>query len=390
MPPQDAEAAAAPSGSPRPEPQALRQIRESAEALLAQGKVEETWDLLLSALEAVLVQNRDLELLLAKLRRERLGTRSERIDPGQLSLLFDALQGQGGPQVPVDAEAEAKADAELDREIESAEQAPPDAGRKERKRRKGPGWRTRGVERQVHEVAVPEAERTCAGCGQERKRIGEDVTRRLEYVPGRFVEHEYHREKYACGACKEGVTTAPVPSPVLERSAADASLLAHVVVSKFADHTPLHRLHRIYARSGAAIPVSTLSDWVAGVGDRVAPLVERLAERVLAASIVRTDATGLKVLDPPSPENIQRGTMWAYVDDDRDVLFRYTPTGEGASGPWEFLAGRRGYIQADALRTSSTSCSTERWPRPWSWGAGRMAGDVWWRCRTPTAGSPTR
>jgi hypothetical protein len=121
-----------------------------------------------------------------------------------------------------------------------------------------------------------------------------------------------------------------------------------VAVSKYADHTPLHRQNRIYARSGAQIPVSTLSDWMAGVGDLIDPLVQKLAEKVLAAYIVRTDATGLKVLDPQSPGNIQRGSMWAYVGDDRDVLFRYTPTGAGESGPWEFLAGRQGKIQADA------------------------------------------
>jgi hypothetical protein len=54
------------------------------------------------------------------------------------------------------------------------------------------------------------------------------------------------------------------------------------------------------------------------------------------------------VLVPESAENAERGTMWCYVGDDRDVVFRYTPTGEGATGPWQFLAGRRGYIQADA------------------------------------------
>jgi len=75
---------------------ALRQIRESAHALLAQGKVEETWELFLAALEAVLVKNRELELLVAKLRRERLGAKSERIDPAQLVLLLEALIGQEG------------------------------------------------------------------------------------------------------------------------------------------------------------------------------------------------------------------------------------------------------------------------------------------------------
>ncbi len=335
------------SAGPGAEPSALRQIRGSAQALLAEGKADEAWELFVSALEAVLVKNRELELLVAKLRRERIGTNSERIDPAQLRLLFEALMDQdGGAQAQVDPEVEAKEDAELDREIESAEQAQPDPVRKGRK--KDPGWKTREVERRVHQVEVEAAQRTCKDCGREKKRIGVDVTRRLEYVPAHFVEHEYHLEKYACGVCKEGVTTAQAPVQVLDRSAADASLLAHVVVSKYADHCPLHRLHRIYARSGVDIPVSTLSDWTAAVGDLVGPLVERLAERVLGAYIVRTDATGLKVLDPQSPENIVLGSMWGYIGDDRDVLFRYTPTGEGATGPWEFLAGRKGYIQADA------------------------------------------
>ncbi len=89
--------------------------------------------------------------------------------------------------------------------------------------------------------------------------------------------------------------------------------------------------------------------WVAGVAERVEPLVDRIASRILTnAYVVGTDATGLRVLDPSSAENIQRGTIWGYVGDGKDVVFRYTPTGEGASGPWEFLAGRQGYVQADA------------------------------------------
>jgi transposase len=325
---------------------ALQQVKVSAEALLAQGKTDEAFDLFLAALEAVLVKNRDLELLIAKLRRERLGRTSERIDPGQLTLLFETMQEEAAGPEPVDAEAEAREDAALTAEIESAETA--GAGPPARARKGGPGWATRGVERRVHRVEVPKPQRACPGCGREMRTLGEDVTRRLEYVPAHFVEHEHHLEKLACGRCKDGVVTAPSPAQVLERSAADATLLAHVVVSKHADHVPLHRTSRIYARSGADIPVSTLCDWVAGVGEVVAPLVERLEKRVLAATVLRTDATGLKVLDPQSPDNVQRGSIWAYVGDDTDVLFKYTKTGEGATGPWKLLAGRTGYVQADA------------------------------------------
>lgn len=326
----------------------LTQIRQTAQALLAQGKADETWAFFLAALDAVLVKNRELELLVLKLRRERLGRHTERLDARQITLLFETRLAHG-PSEPIDPEAEAREDAALDREIAEAEHTGADPSRRRRKTRKAePGWRTSGVEHQVRVIDVPVEDQTCPTCQETMACIGVDVTRRLKYVPGHFVEEESHRRKWACGRCKDTVITAPAPPQVLPRRAADASLLAHVVVSKFADHTPLHRQHRIYARSGADIPVSTLADWVAGVGTLVEPLVDRLAARVRAAYVVRTDATGLKVLDPRSPDHVEMGSIWAYIGDDRDVLFRYTPTGEGATGPWTFLAGRTGYVQADA------------------------------------------
>jgi transposase len=331
--------AAEPASAP-----AFNQVREAAVAMRTEGRADEAFDFLLSALAAVLKKSRDLELLLAKLRR--VGRSSERVDPKQLALLFEELLEQLGsePEGP-DAEAESQVDAELEAQIEAERQR-----RRERTQRvPSRSWRTQGVRREVHRTPVPLEERTCGRCGREQQKIGTDISRVLEYVPGHFVEHEHHREKWACGRCKRGVTSAPVPARVIERSAADASLLAHVVVAKYVDHCPLHRLHRMYARSGATIPVSTLCDWVAEVAERVEPIVDHLATRMRQqAYVVRTDATGLKVLDSSSPEHIQRGTIWGYVGDDKDVVFRYTPTGEGASGPWSFLAGRKGYIQADA------------------------------------------
>jgi transposase len=323
---------------------ALAQIRAGAQALLAQGQVDETWEYVFTALEAVLASHRELELLVLKLRRERLGRHTERLDTRQIALLFETLIAEGAAPEPVDPEAEAREDAALDQEIADAERAADPTRRRRRRRKAGPGWHAAGVERQVHVIDVPAGDQFCPRCQDSMGCIGVDVTRRLKYVPGRFVEEESHRRKWACARCKATVRTAPAPPQVLPRSAADASLLAHVVVSKFGDHTPLHRLHRLYARSGAQIPVSTLADWVAGGGT----LVERLAARVRAAYVVRTDATGLKVLDPRSADHVERGSIWAYVGDDRDVLFRYTPTGEGATGPWTFLAGRTGYVQADA------------------------------------------
>jgi transposase len=315
--------------------------------MIAEGKVDEAFDLFVSALDAVLRKSRELELLVQKLSRERVGKRSERIDPGQLRLMFEQLLSQEGePEREVDPEAEAREDAQLDQEIERAEleQKRAPAGRRRRET-----IRTLGVQRVVHHRELPEDERQCPHCGGTQTRIGQDEQRLLEYVPGHFTLHEYRLAKYGCGKCREGVRTAEGgPPKVIERSSADASLLAHVAVSKYVDHIPLHRLHRLYKRSGATIPVSTMSEWVGEVAELLKPLAEKLAERVHKAEIIKTDATGVKVLDPTSPENIERGTMWCYLGDDRDVVFRYSPTGEGATGPWEFLAARTGYVQADA------------------------------------------
>ena len=317
-----------------------------------QGRADEAFELFASALGAVLRKSQDLELLVLKLQRERVGKTSERVDAEQLRLMFEQLCGQGqasqdGATAAPDPEAEEREDSELRKKIEEAKKAQAKSGDdKPRGRKKR--VQAVAVERQIHRHELPEAERACAECGETESRIGEDVTHRLEYVPGHFVDHEHHNEKYACAKCREGVTTAPKPDQVIERSSADASVLAHVVVSKFVDHSPLHRTHNIFKRSGVSIPVSTLSDWTGAVADLLEPLVDRLAQRVRGAFVVRTDGTGLKVLDRKSPQNIERGTMWTYVGDDRDVLMRYTPTGEGATGPWEFLQGRTGYIQADA------------------------------------------
>jgi transposase len=324
------------------ESHALQQIRDAAQGLLTEGRTEEAFEYFEAALAAVLRRNAELEQLLAKLRRERLGSRSERVSAEQLALMLDELRQQLSEEAFASVTG-AQQDAGLESEIERAKASEPQAARARRR-----AWQARDVERKVHHVSVPEAERVCRECGREKRRMGEDITRTLAYVPAHFVEHEYSLEKYACGRCKQGVSTAEGPVKVIERSAADASVLAHVVVSKYVDHTPLHRLHRIYKRSGVEIAVSTLADWVAGVAERVEPLADVLTARMLRAHVVRADATGLKVLDPNSAENIERGTIWCYVGDDRDVVFRYTPTGEGASGPWELLAGRRGYIRADA------------------------------------------
>jgi hypothetical protein len=107
----------------------LEQVRAAAGALLREHKVDEAFELVLSAMDAVLRKSRELELLVAKLRRERLGQSSERVNAAQLALLFEELQRQGGATAVVDAAAEDRDDASVNGEIQTAEDERKEAAR---------------------------------------------------------------------------------------------------------------------------------------------------------------------------------------------------------------------------------------------------------------------
>jgi len=97
-------------------------------------------------------------------------------------------------------------------------------------------------------------------CAGALHRIGEDVSERLDVVPAQFRVLVVRRPKYACRACADGVAQAPAPARLIEGGLPTEATVAHVLVSKFADHLPLYRQAQIYARQGVALDRSTLTD----------------------------------------------------------------------------------------------------------------------------------
>jgi transposase len=198
-------------------------------------------------------------------------------------------------------------------------------------------------ERLVHDLS--EEEKHCAGCGQDLRHIGEEVSERFEYIPAQMLVLEDACQKYACGCT---VRTAGKPAQPIEKSTAGAGLLAHVIVSKVADHLPVHRQAKMLRRFGIEIADQTMCGWMRQSAELLAPLYERLKGFVLASKVVGTDDTPVKVLDRRLPQT-RKGRMWPYVGD-RDhpaIVYDYTPTRERA-GPERFLKQYRGYLQADA------------------------------------------
>lgn len=188
----------------------------------------------------------------------------------------------------------------------------------------------------------------CADCNIEKKRIGEEVSEQLEYVPASLLVIEHVCGKYACPCCGNGVTTATKPMQPIEKGLAGPGLLAHVATSKYADHLPLNRQEGILARHGVDIARSTMCDWMAQAAVLVTPLYDLMKKRTLLSDVIHTDDTPVRVLDRLL-NRTRTGRFWDYIGDVGNPynVFDYTPNRK-RDGPVEFLAGYEGFLHADA------------------------------------------
>jgi transposase len=184
------------------------------------------------------------------------------------------------------------------------------------------------------------------------RKVGEDVTEVLEYVPGRFEVVRHVRPAYSCSKC-EAMAQAPMPALPIPRAMAGASVIAHVIMSKYADHLPLYRQAEIYARDGLDLDRGTLADWVGKAAWLLRPLADRIGEHVMAGNVIHADDTPVPVLAPGHGKT-KTGRLWIYLRDERPhagpappaVLYRYTPDRKGERCR-EHLGAFRGHLHAD-------------------------------------------
>jgi transposase len=289
--------------------------RKSAEALLLQTLIEK------------------LKLQIARLKRQKFGASSEKGDGqlAQLELLVEELETSQAQQAVPTAAA-------------TGDQTPPEPGKPARKPL---------PEHLPRETQVHQGECGCPRCGSwQLEQIGQDVSEQLELVPERFKVIRHVRPKFKCGACA-AITQAPAASRPIARGVAGAGLLAHVLVSKYADHLPLYRQSQIYQRQGVELERSTLAGWVGECAALLDPLAAVLGKHVKAAAKVHADDTPVKVLRPGHGKT-QIARLWAYVRDDRPmgdaappaVWFQYSPDRKGIRVQ-QHLADFKGILQAD-------------------------------------------
>lgn len=193
----------------------------------------------------------------------------------------------------------------------------------------------------------------CPECGGRMRKLGEDVSEMLDYVPGYFKVLRHVRPKLTCCRCAKVVQEA-APSRPIARGMAAAGLLAQVVVGKYADHTPLYRQAGIYRRAGIELDRATLASWVREASSLLQPLAEAIGRYVCEAEKIHTDDSPVPVLEPGRGKT-RTARLWTYVKDDRPagsrappaVWYQYSPDRK-SERPRVHLNGYSGILQADA------------------------------------------
>lgn len=281
-----------------------------------------------------------LKLVIEKYRRMIFGRKSEKLS-GELEQLEFRLE-----------ELETAQAAEEARQA-ATEATQASSTRTDSKRRSRPARKPIPEDLPREVVTHLPAHNCCPDCGGALRQFGEDVSEQLERIPASFKVIRHVRPKFACAAC-ESVVEAPAPARPIDRGLPGPGLLAHVLVSKYADHLPLYRQSQIYAREGVDLDRSTLAGWVGAASELLTPLVDEIRKHVLAAAKIHADDTPVPVLAPGNGKT-KTGRLWTYVRDDRPagystapaVWFTYSEDRKGEH-PRRHLKDFKGALQADA------------------------------------------
>jgi transposase len=279
----------------------------------------------------------ELKAAIAALLRRYYGPRSETFDPRQL-LLF----GQVIERMPLD---EASIEAEASEQLITR--------RVKNRHNHGRQQLPECLERIEIEHDLTAEEKACPACGQERERMGAEVSEQLEYFPASFKVLKHIRHKYACPKCDHdgydpNFTTAVKPPQPIDKGLPGPGLLAYVVVSKLGDHLPLYRLENIFARQRVQIARSTMCAWMAAAGELARPLIELMSARVKQSRMIHTDDTTVPI-QSPGEKQCRKGRIWCYLGDEANpyTVYDYTPS-RSRDGPAKWLKKFEGYLQADA------------------------------------------
>ena len=281
----------------------------------------------------------EAQAILADLRRELFGAKADQLNAeqeGQLRQLLGDTQEQNQRPPPLGGEVLEEALAQ-----EKAEQH---QRARERTRRHLPP-----VQLEKQQVILEPADKICPASGQERKRIGQEVTTEYDYLPAKLILREIVRPKYGgCGKpCCQGVAIAPLPARLVPQSKLGLGLAVHILLSRFDDHVAYYTLERNFReRFGALISRQQMVQWVEKVAHLLLAIYWGIWEELKAGDYLQIDESPVNVLDPEVKGKAAKGYLWFYSRPGGYVFLEFHQS-RGREGPRERLRGFHGTMQTD-------------------------------------------
>lgn len=289
-------------------------------------------DELVKANQQLATQVKELSDLVAWFRRQMFGRKSEKMrllkDPNQLSL-FDAEIPQ-----PV-VEAQEGATAQIEKETP-----------KDKKQQRQNRQMVNGLKVIERIVLKPE------GIDETYRKIGEDITRLVKFIPAELGVVEYVREKYAkdnADKTKTDIREAELPLFPINKCIADATLLAEIILNKYEYHLPIYRQVQQFRHLGFKVNESTLNSWIKPTAELLRPLYDTLVAEVFKSSYIQCDETTTPVINEEAHKAVKEYLWMARAVKERLRCFHYDK-GSRAGAVIETLAKRynyKGYLQCD-------------------------------------------
>jgi transposase len=281
----------------------------------------------------------EAQAIIADLKRELFGAKADKLNEEQeeqLRQLLGDVQEQN--QRPSPLSREVLEEALVQERAEQRQRA------KERTRRHPPP-----VELEKRQTILEPDDRICPISGQERKRIGQEVTTEYDYLPAKLIIHEIVRPKY--GSCEkpccQGVAIAPLPPRLVPQSKLGLGLAVYLLLSRFDDHVAYYTLERNFReRFGVVITRQQMVQWVEKVAHLLLAIYWLIWEELKAGHYLQIDESPVKVLDPEVKGKAAQGFLWFYSKPGGYVFLEFHQS-RGRDGPRERLRGFRGTMQTD-------------------------------------------
>jgi transposase len=201
---------------------------------------------------------------------------------------------------------------------------------------------------------LTDEQKQCA-CGEQKSRIGEEVSEQLDIMPPKIQVIHHIRPKYVCKKCEgvvadePAVSIAPMPEQMIPKSIAGPGLLAWSLTGKFVDALPFYRIEKILTRYGVEVSRQTLCCWAVKVAEVCRPLLELMEEAILTGFQIQADETPLQVLQEPGRAATTNSYMWLFRGGAAErpvIIYQYHESRSGQVAR-EFLKDYQGYVQTD-------------------------------------------